>query len=49
VITEGIHRRFVEGKQLGIETDEYEHSAVDLARYALEVASRSDDRRLRGH
>ena len=48
VITEGIYRRFIEGKAIGRGLEQYAESSVELANYALELASRSQIPALRG-
>jgi aminoglycoside phosphotransferase (APT) family kinase protein len=48
VITEGIYRRFIEGKAIGRGLEQYAESSVELANYALELAGRSQLPVLRG-
>jgi aminoglycoside phosphotransferase (APT) family kinase protein len=48
VISEGIYRRIVEGKQLGRGLEDYGKASEELTDFALAVADASEDRRLRG-
>ncbi len=48
VITEGIHRRVLEGKQLGTGLEAYATASVELSAYALERAAKSEHPALRG-
>jgi aminoglycoside phosphotransferase (APT) family kinase protein len=48
VITEGIHRRNIEGLAVGRDYERYTDSAAELAHYALDLADRSEDPAMRG-
>lgn len=48
VITEGIYRRTLEGKQVGAGLETYAMASVELSEFGLDLASRSENRVLRG-
>jgi len=48
VITEGIHARFLAGETVGEGFEGYGERTENLARFALEIADQSADKRLRG-